>query len=125
MMIIIIIVIIIIIIIIIIVMITIITTVMITYDNNYHYCYDNNYHYHHYYHYCYDDNYHRVFIIAVPLIVNFIIFDFLVNLDKMTHVRVEIKKAGDGINYPQKGRTVTIHYSGHYKIHKILLEKIL
>ena len=100
-----------IIIIIIIVMITIIITVMITYDNNYHYCYDNNY--------------HCVFIIAVPLIINFIIFDFLVNLDKMTHVRVEIKKAGDGINYPQKGRTVTIHYSGHYKIHKILLEKIL
>ena len=61
-----------------------------------------------------------IIIIAVYLIVNFIIFDFLVNLDKMTHVRVEIKKAGDGINYPQKGRTVTIHYSGHYKIHKIL-----
>ena len=30
----------------------------------------------------------------------------------MTHVKVEIKKAGDGVNYPQKGRTVTIHYSG-------------
>lgn len=30
----------------------------------------------------------------------------------MSHVRVEIKKAGDGVNYPQKGKTVTIHYSG-------------
>lgn len=30
------------------------------------------------------------------------------------HVKVEIKKAGDGINYPQKGKTVTIHYSGAY-----------
>lgn len=30
----------------------------------------------------------------------------------MTHVEVEIKKAGDGVNYPKKGRTVTIHYAG-------------
>jgi FK506-binding protein 1 len=29
-----------------------------------------------------------------------------------TNVQVEVKKAGDGVNYPKKGRTVVIHYSG-------------
>lgn len=27
-------------------------------------------------------------------------------------VVVEIKKAGDGVNYPKKGKQVVIHYSG-------------
>lgn len=27
-------------------------------------------------------------------------------------VRVEIFAAGDGINYPRKGQTVTVHYTG-------------
>mmetsp|Transcript_18387 Transcript_18387/g.17700 ORF Transcript_18387/g.17700 Transcript_18387/m.17700 type:complete len:110 (+) Transcript_18387:146-475(+) len=31
----------------------------------------------------------------------------------MSNVKVEIKKAGDGVNYPMKGKTVTIHYSGY------------
>ena len=30
--------------------------------------------------------------------------------DKVT---VEIFTAGDGINYPKKGQTVTIHYTGY------------
>ena len=28
-------------------------------------------------------------------------------------VTVEIFTAGDGINYPKKGQTVTIHYTGY------------
>ncbi|CAM9328611.1 unnamed protein product [Sphacelaria rigidula] len=28
-------------------------------------------------------------------------------------VQVEIFAAGDGINYPQKGQTVTVHYTGY------------
>jgi len=28
-------------------------------------------------------------------------------------VRVEIFAAGDGINYPRKGQTVTVHYTGY------------
>jgi peptidylprolyl isomerase/FK506-binding protein 1 len=27
-------------------------------------------------------------------------------------ITVEIKKAGDGINYPKAGNTVTVHYTG-------------
>ena len=29
------------------------------------------------------------------------------------NVKVEIFAAGDGINYPKKGQTVTLHYSGY------------
>ena len=30
-------------------------------------------------------------------------------------VTVEIFTAGDGINYPKKGQTVTIHYTGYVR----------
>jgi FKBP-type peptidyl-prolyl cis-trans isomerase len=30
-------------------------------------------------------------------------------------VSVEILAAGDGINYPRKGQTVTVHYTGALK----------
>ena len=28
-------------------------------------------------------------------------------------VKVEIFAAGDGVNYPRKGQTVTVHYTGY------------
>ncbi len=31
----------------------------------------------------------------------------------MHDVRVEIFAAGDGVNYPRKGQTVTVHYTGY------------
>ena len=30
-------------------------------------------------------------------------------------VKVEIFAAGDGINYPRRGQTVTVHYSGYVR----------
>ena len=32
---------------------------------------------------------------------------------KQNNVSVEIFAAGDGINYPKKGNTVVLHYSGY------------
>lgn len=31
----------------------------------------------------------------------------------MDEVKVEIFAAGDGVNYPRKGQTVTVHYTGY------------
>jgi len=31
----------------------------------------------------------------------------------MNEVKVEIFAAGDGVNYPRKGQTVTVHYTGY------------
>lgn len=32
---------------------------------------------------------------------------------RVKNVNVEIFSAGDGVNYPKKGQTVTLHYSGY------------
>ena len=32
---------------------------------------------------------------------------------KLTEIAVEIFAAGDGVNYPRQGQTVTVHYSGY------------
>ena len=32
---------------------------------------------------------------------------------RANQVQVEIFTAGDGINYPKKGQTVTVHYTGY------------
>jgi FKBP-type peptidyl-prolyl cis-trans isomerase len=31
----------------------------------------------------------------------------------MNEVKVEIFAAGDGVNYPRKGQTVTVHYTAY------------
>ncbi|CCI42416.1 unnamed protein product [Albugo candida] len=36
-----------------------------------------------------------------------------VDLDRFREVQVEVYVAGDGVNYPQKGQTVAIHYTGY------------
>ena len=35
------------------------------------------------------------------------------NIAMSQEVKVEIFAAGDGVNYPRKGQTVTVHYTGY------------
>ena len=34
-------------------------------------------------------------------------------MEKLKEVNVEILAAGDGINYPKRGQTVTVHYTSY------------
>jgi FK506-binding protein 1 len=44
---------------------------------------------------------------------HFLLFSSFSHLPQRRDVIVEIFAAGDGINYPRKGNTVTVHYTGY------------
>lgn len=56
-------------------------------------------------------------VVVVLLLLGLEHFSFraLVQNLGMDEVKVEIWKAGDGVNYPRKGHTVTVHYTAFLK----------